>query len=337
MLKLLSKLSLSVIFFSSAFSHLGFSQDHIVDDLHFTLHDRNLSYKFQDHTQSKSYKWLLKKGVQTFTFSQERDLNANLPTSADLSSFCPDVYDQGQLGSCTANAIGAAMETSQIREKQSSHFTPSRLFIYYNERVIEGTVLQDAGAMISDGLKTVSKQGACPETQWTYSDGKAKFRVKPPKKCYKSALNTVVLDQVTALAPDLETLKTVLSQNIPFVFGIQVYSSMMTNDVAKSGVVPMPTASDSIAGGHALLMVGYDDAKQAFKFRNSWSNQWGQKGYGWIPYEYITNPNLSQEFFAIDKVGVSQQKPHQVHIPILSNALDKVQSTLGTIVNEIIQ
>ena len=100
-----------------------------------------------------------------------------LPSSVDLRPHCPPVYDQGQLGSCTANAIAGALQFDEIKEHKNGHSTPSRLFIYYNERVIEGTVTSDSGAQLRDGVKTVAKQGICPEKVWPYNI--SKFAVKP--------------------------------------------------------------------------------------------------------------------------------------------------------------
>jgi len=110
---------------------------------------------------------------------------AALPPSVDLRSGCPPVYDQGQLGSCTANAIGAAVQFEQIRQKEPKPFSPSRLFIYYNERAMEHTVGQDAGAQIRDGIKSVNHIGACPETDWPYVI--TKFTQKPPARAFKDA------------------------------------------------------------------------------------------------------------------------------------------------------
>src|SRR5262245_42542108 len=111
---------------------------------------------------------------------------AKLPAKVDLRGKCPTVYDQGQLGSCTANAIGAAIQFDRMKQKRKPNFIPSRLFIYYNERVIEGTVRSDSGAQIRDGIKTVAHDGDCPEKEWPYDI--AKFAVKPSAKCYKDAL-----------------------------------------------------------------------------------------------------------------------------------------------------
>src|SRR5204862_5198890 len=112
-----------------------------------------------------------------------------LPARIDLRKQCPPVYDQGQLGSCTANAIGGAIEFDQMKEKLPQIFIPSRLFIYYNERVIEGTVNTDAGAMLRDGIKTVANQGACPEPVWPYLIDK--FKSKPSATCYKEAVKHI--------------------------------------------------------------------------------------------------------------------------------------------------
>jgi C1A family cysteine protease len=113
---------------------------------------------------------------------------AKLPARADLRSQCPPVYDQGQLGSCTANAIGAAIQYERRKQKLKPDFVPSRLFIYYNERVMEHSVASDSGAQIRDGIKSVAKQGDCPEKEWPYLE--AKFTHKPPASCYKDAPGT---------------------------------------------------------------------------------------------------------------------------------------------------
>ena len=103
-----------------------------------------------------------------FSYSVSRAGQA-APTLVDLRPQCPPVYDQGQIGSCTANAIAAALEFDMMRQQQEA-FTPSRLFIYYNERLMEGTVASDAGANIRDGIKSVASVGDCPETLWPYDD-----------------------------------------------------------------------------------------------------------------------------------------------------------------------
>src|SRR3982751_1664562 len=114
-----------------------------------------------------------------------------LPSSVDLRDKSPAVYDQGELGSCTANAIGAAIQFDQIKQG-ITQFTPSRLFIYYNERVIEGTVESDSGAMIRDGIKSVNEQGAPAESLWPYNI--SKFTQRPSDQIFEEALSHQALE-----------------------------------------------------------------------------------------------------------------------------------------------
>jgi C1A family cysteine protease len=220
----------------------------------------------------------------------------NPPPSADLRPQCPDIYDQGQLGSCTANAIAAALEFDQIKEKQANIFVPSRLFIYYNERVMEGTVNEDSGAQIRDGIKSVAAQGDCPEDLWPYDI--TKFAVKPPQQCYQEALKLkAVLYQ--RLAQISDQLKGCLASGYPFVFGFTVYESFENQQVAQTGHAPMPAPKEVSIGGHAVMAVGYDDSQNWFIVRNSWGVSWGMKGYFTLPYAYLLDPNLASDFWTI--------------------------------------
>jgi C1A family cysteine protease len=236
-----------------------------------------------------------------FMYAAPTPILREIPPSADLTSQCPkEVYDQGQLGSCTANAIAAALEFDQIKQKEKKVFTPSRLFIYYEERAMEGTIKEDSGAMIRDGIKVVAKQGACPEPEWPYDV--SKFAQKPPAKCYKDAKKYKALTY-QRLIQDQNTMKGCLADGYPFVYGFTVYESLMSDEVAKTGVVPFPSGKEKVLGGHAVLAVGYDDKTKAFKFRNSWSDQWGDSGYGYIPYAYLTDDNLAADFWTIRVVS----------------------------------
>ncbi|HEV7899258.1 MAG TPA: C1 family peptidase [Planosporangium sp.] len=233
-------------------------------------------------------------------FAAAPAVTASLPPSVDLREQCPkEVYDQGHLGSCTANAIAAAFEFGLLKQ-QMTDFMPSRLFIYYNERVKEGTVEVDSGAMIRDGIKSVSKQGVCTEVSWPYDI--SQFTVKPPKACYDEALgNLAVCYQ--RVPRTLGQLKGCLAHGYPIVFGFRVYESFEGPEVARTGVAPMPQPSEEALGGHAVLAVGYDDGTGRFLVRNSWGSGWGQDGYFTMPYAYLTERSLSSDFWAIPQVS----------------------------------
>ncbi|MDT4985982.1 MAG: hypothetical protein QOI74_76, partial [Micromonosporaceae bacterium] len=222
-----------------------------------------------------------------------------LPDRVDLRDRCPaPVYDQGRLGSCTANAIACAYEFGLLKQGLAD-FGPSRLFIYYNERVKEGTVASDSGAMIRDGIKSVAKQGVCSEISWPYDV--TAFADEPRTECYQEAAD----NRATAyqrVPQTLTQLKGCLAGGYPFVFGFRVYESFETPEVARTGVVCLPGSTEEPLGGHAVLAVGYDDANGVFLVRNSWGPGWGQDGYFTMPYAYLTERGLSSDFWAIVEV-----------------------------------
>jgi C1A family cysteine protease len=222
-----------------------------------------------------------------------------LPERVDLRDKCPPVYDQGELGSCTANAIGAALQFDQKKQRESD-FVPSRLFIYYLERVIEGTVDSDSGAQIRDGVKAVAKQGACKEEPtWPYDI--KKFTDKPRKAAYDEAEEHQAI-RYLRLTQALSQFKGCLASGYPFIFGFAVYESFESQEVARSGHVPMPKAKEALLGGHAVLAVGYDEDKQWFIVRNSWGKAWGMDGYFTMPYPYLLQGSLSSDFWTIRRV-----------------------------------
>jgi len=185
----------------------------------------------------------------------------------------------------------------QIKQRLAQIFTPSRLFIYYNNASLEHTIASDSGAQIRDGIKSVGKQGDCPEAEWPYVI--AKFKTRPPKSCYVDALKyKAVLYQ--RLTPALSQLKGCLASGYPFVFGFTVYESFESPQVARTGHhASLPKPDESSIGGHAVMCVGYDDAKQWFIIRNSWESKWGMKGYFTLPYAYVTSVNLASDIWTI--------------------------------------
>ena len=217
-----------------------------------------------------------------------------LPKSVDLRPGCSPVEDQGQLGSCTANALVGNLE---FLEKSGGKPVAdlSRLFIYYNERVMEGTVSEDSGAMIRDGVKSLVNLGVCTEAKWPYNI--AKFAVKPPAACFKEGLKHQVSSYHRILG--LQQMKQCLAEGYPFVFGFTVYESFESQQVAKTGVVPMPKPNEKTLGGHAIMAVGYDDASKRLIIRNSWGTDWGMQGYFTMPYDYASNNNLADDFWTL--------------------------------------
>jgi C1A family cysteine protease len=221
-----------------------------------------------------------------------------LPDKVSLRAEMPPVYDQGQIGSCTANAIGAALEHGQRRQKKARPATPSRLFIYYNERVMEGTVGEDSGAYIRDGVKSVNILGAPPETLWPYDE--ARFTEQPPKRAYTTALRHQALSYAR-VTPTTAALQSVLAAGFPIMFGFTVFETFESNEVAKNGRVPMPASDERLIGGHAVLLIGYDvtSGLNVWEVRNSWSADWGDDGYCWFPGSYLVDSGLAADFWTI--------------------------------------
>jgi len=226
---------------------------------------------------------------------------ASLPPSIDLrtSGFMPPVYDQGQVGSCTANSIGAAWSFEHSKQGEP-YFMPSRLFIYANERIMEGTPLSDdSGAQIRDGVKSVAQLGVCSEETWPYLEDK--YSIKPPQPAYDEALNNQAT-QYLSVSQDTNSLKAVLAAGQPICFGFTVYESFESATVAQTGLVPMPnTSTEQCLGGHAVLLVGYQ-ADGSWIVRNSWGPSWGISGYCIFPQQYLTNPSMASDFWVIKKV-----------------------------------
>jgi C1A family cysteine protease len=218
----------------------------------------------------------------------------SLPQKVDLTLQCSPIENQGNLGSCTANALVDNLEFLELKENVP-YLDLSRLFIYYNERLIEGTVGEDSGATLRDGIKSLVKAGYCAEKMWEYNI--KKFTQKPPMKCYLEARRHRIKEYRSLLTQN--DLLTCLADGYPFVFGISIYESFESDKVAKTGIVPMPSMSERNLGGHAVMAVGYDRTKQIFIIRNSWGIGWGNKGYFTLPFAYIDR--LASDFWTIRK------------------------------------
>lgn len=218
-----------------------------------------------------------------------------LPEKVDLRPEMPPVYNQGLLGSCTANAGGASFAYMH-KKLEDLLFMPSRLFIYYNTRRLDGTIKYDAGSTIRATMKAMAKYGAPQEILWPYEI--EKFKAKPAATVYADGKKNLVTQYLRV--PQTEAgIKTSLAQGFPIVFGFSVYESFEAPEVIQTGVAKMPTLEESLVGGHAVMIVGYDDAEKMFIVRNSWGEQWGDKGYFYMPYEYVLHRELSADFWTI--------------------------------------
>lgn len=231
-----------------------------------------------------------------------------LPPSVDLRPGCTPVYDQGSLGSCTANAIAAVFDFERQRQGLRPSF-PSRLFIYYNERVLEHNVASDSGAQLRDGIKSIAASGVCsedpasgdaPASLWPYDI--AVFTHRPWPACYTDARHDRAL-QYGRVVQTVPQLKGCLADGHPFVFGFEVPESFESEETAKTGIMSMPNSGEQFLGGHAVACVGYDDARQAFLVRNSWSTGWGVGGHFFMPYAFMADPRFANDFWAIRLVG----------------------------------
>lgn len=226
---------------------------------------------------------------------------AKLPRSVDERKKFPPCYDQGALGSCTGNAIAAALQYDRRKQKLTD-FIPSRLFIYYNEREIEGTINEDAGAEIRDGIKAVAKLGAPDEQYWPYNIHA--FARRPSDVAYTAALDTQAIEYAR-VEQTADGIKGALAEGFPVTFGFAVYESFESARVEHTGTVPMPKPSEQMLGGHAVLIVGYHDEAHYHRFivRNSWGTDWGHFGYFTMPFDYVLNNDLADDFWVIRSVG----------------------------------
>jgi len=214
-----------------------------------------------------------------------------LPNKISLRAQMPPVFDQGQLGSCTANALCGALGFLH------HGFVGSRLQVYYDERAIEHTTRHDAGAQIRDGIKVLNKTGAAPDADWPYDI--SKFAKAPSKKAIKDAGAHRIATYSRLTWHDYSRC---LASGFPFVIGFTVYESFESDEVAKSGIVPMPAAGEKPLGGHAVCVIGYDMSRldgPVYEVRNSWGPDWGDEGNFWIPFAYLQNGSLADDAWTI--------------------------------------
>lgn len=227
-------------------------------------------------------------------YSVVRKVAETLPPFVDLRPGCSKVEHQGNIGSCVANAVVSCLEYLEIKATKT-WVDLSRLFLYYEARVLIASVLFDRGSRIRDAIKVLSKKGVPHESVWPYVE--KEWATKPSKEAYAAGKQHKIRDYQRL--ETLEDMKSCLAAGYPFVFGFSVYESFESDEVARTGIVRLPKAAEKLKGGHAVTAVGYDDSRGVFIVRNSWGLGWGDNGHFYMPYEFMTDRNLSDDFWTI--------------------------------------
>ena len=236
-----------------------------------------------------------------------------MPPAVDLREWCSAVEDQLGLGSCTAQA-GAGILEYYERKAFGRNVEASRLFLYKVTRNLM-KMKGDTGAYLRMTMGAMVLFGVPPEEYWPYTDGQ-NFDREPPAFCYAFAENYKTIKYYRHDPPGrpaesvLTEVKKYLAAGHPAMFGFTVYSSM--EQAEGDGRIPFPSAREKILGGHAVAAVGYDDrlriknvqngqtSSGAFLIRNSWGEGWGERGYGWLPYDYLRR-GLAEDFWSVLK------------------------------------
>ena len=209
------------------------------------------------------------------------------PVAVDLrtSNFTPPVLDQGQIGSCTSNASSNALRYLLKKEKMTE-WQPSRLYIYWFSRFIEGSTNQDSGCQIRDVMTAIHTYGACDEKLLPYNINR--FTNRPSNSCVRAATPHIKDFKYLSVSNSEASLKNCLAAGFPIVFGFDVYESFESQSVANTGIVPMPdTEKEQCLGGHCVCIYGYDDTKKQYLIMNSWGTGWGDNGYFHAPYDFV--------------------------------------------------
>jgi C1A family cysteine protease len=225
-----------------------------------------------------------------FIFKRKK-LRLFLPKLVDLRGSLSPVEDQGSCGSCTGNALAGNVEF--LLRKNNDTTDVSRLFIYYNERLLENTVSQDAGAFLRDGIKTLAKHGVCAESLWPYMP--KQYSHEPTAECYEDAKKRKIVLYERLLS--VSDILSCLAEGYPVVCGIAIYESFESNLTTVTGMVNMPQPSEVMLGGHAVMICGYDLSDKIFIVRNSWGASWGVQGYFKMPLKYAEQ--LGDDFWTI--------------------------------------
>jgi hypothetical protein len=226
--------------------------------------------------------------------------DTQVPDKVDLRQYCTTVENQGQIGSCTANAtVGAIEYLYKKRDGQSPDL--SRLFVYFNARRIRGTVYMDAGSQICDAMASVLSFGVCCEDIWPYNVNA--FMMEPSPAAYQEAKLHEAMQY--SRVDGIEGAITALASGFPVVFGT-ILPERCYAEAEKTGLVPTPTGEEIAnvqGGGHCMLIVGYDKPRKMLIVRNSWGESWGDRGYCQIPFEGLAKSSRPEDFWIIGELA----------------------------------
>lgn len=208
--------------------------------------------------------------------------SVSLPVAVDLRPSCPPIFDQEDLGACTASGLSTAVEFMDSKEGLP-HTALSRLFIYFNERAMHGNIDRDSGSTLRDGVKSLTKYGVCPESVWPYQI--SQFDDVPTPEAYAEAESRKLVSYHRIL--NVQEMLRCLAEGFPFVFGLSVYESFESEDTKNTGVVVPPRPHERMIGGHCMCAVGYSMDDNFFIVANCWGSDWGQDGFCFIPFHYM--------------------------------------------------
>ena len=242
-------------------------------------------------------------------FKSTRHLRAagvTLPSEYELPIKVP-VYDQYDLGSCTSNAGSLCYRYEWAQLFNNFEYEPSRLYLYYNTRVIEGTPSEDSGAYIRDVFKALKNNGLAEEKYFPYIV--STFANKPSAAAYQNGQKYQTA-RYTAVDQSLDIIKQTVFSGAAVEFGFDVYASFESgNWDSTTGIMPIPKKGESLLGGHAVAIIGWSDAKQCFLIQNSWGESWGLNGRFWMPYSYALDSKHADDFWCIDEIKVVGDVP----------------------------
>lgn len=258
-----------------------------------------------------------KRDPRDFLASFNSRLVSALPPSLDLSIDTGPLLDQGSLGSCGPNTAAENIDYDQLAEGITLS-PPSRLFIYYNTRMLMGTVNSDSGVDNRTMMKALAQYGYCDESLWPYADDPTTFTKRPPIAAYAAGQPNRI-SNYAGVQVSLGQIKAAIFTRHLVIFGTEVFQGIESDQAAQTGIVPDPSPTESPVGGHDISLVGWDDLTQRFKFRNHWVNAdgtpWGDGGYGYFSYKYATNIAWVSDLWMINSVPGQVTPPQPPPVP----------------------